>query len=93
MVLQVFAVFDSKAGAFLQPFFSVNVATATREFASAAQSEGHAFHRHSGDYELFLLGEWDQYEGFVKMFESKQSLGLASMYLAHHNDLQDRGGR
>lgn len=73
--------FDSKACAFLQPFFSVNVATASREFMAAAQDVGHAFHRHAGDYELFLLGEWDQYEGVVKMYEAKQSLGLASAYL------------
>lgn len=82
MILKVFSVFDSKAGAFLQPFFSVNVATACREFSSAAQSEAHAFHRHSGDFELFLLGEWDQYEGVIKMYETKQSLGLASMFLS-----------
>lgn len=81
MILKVFSVFDSKAGAFLQPFFSVNVATAIREFASAAQSEGHAFHRHSGDYELFLLGDWDQYDGVIKMHDTKMSLGLASMFL------------
>lgn len=81
MILKVFSVFDSKAGAFLQPFFSVNVATALREFAAAAQSESHAFHRHAGDFELFLLGEWDQYEGQIKMYETKQSLGLASMFL------------
>jgi len=81
MILKIFSVFDSKAGAFLQPFFSINVATASREFMSAAQDASHAFHRHSGDYELFLLGEWDQYEGMLKMYETKQSLGLASMFL------------
>lgn len=82
MDLKIFSVFDSKAGAFIQPFFSINVATATREFATAAQDGDHAFHRHSGDFELFLLGEWDQYEGHIKMYEQKQSLGLASMYLS-----------
>lgn len=81
MILKVFAIFDSKAGAFLQPFFSINVATACRDFSHAVQQEGHNFNRHSGDYELFLLGEWDQYEGVIKMYETKQSLGLASMFL------------
>lgn len=82
MILKVFSVFDSKAGAFLQPFFSVNVATASREFMAAAQNQEHAFHRYAGDYELFLLGEWDQYEGVIKMYEAKQSLGLASQFIA-----------
>lgn len=81
MILKVFAVFDSKAGAYLQPFFSINVATACRDFSSAVQDSSHAFHRHSGDYELFLLGEWDQYEGVLKMYETKQSLGIASSFL------------
>lgn len=80
MILKVFAIFDSKAGAFLQPFFSINVATAGRELTSAVSTEGHAFARHGNDYELFLLGEWDQYEGVIKMYETKQSLGLASQF-------------
>lgn len=81
MILKVFAVFDSAAGAYLQPFFSINVATAAREMVTAVNSEGHAFQRHSGDYELFLLGEWDQYEGVIKMYETKQSLGIASSFI------------
>lgn len=81
MILKIFTVFDSKAGAYLQPFFSVNVATAIREFASAAQSVDHAFHRYSGDFELFLIGEWDQFEGRISMHETKQSMGIASQFL------------
>lgn len=81
MIIKVFSIYDSKAGAFLQPFFSINVATATREFASAVASEDHAFCRHPGDYELFLLGEWDQWEGVIKMYETKQTLGLASQFI------------
>lgn len=86
MVLKIFSVFDSKACAFVQPYFAVNVAVALRDFANAAQTEGHAFRRYAGDYELFLLGEWDPHEGSIKMFDAKQSLGLASMYVVKEEE-------
>ncbi len=60
--LTIFSIYDSKAQAYLQPFFSNNVETATREFATAVNGEGQ-FNRYAGDYSMFLLGTFDQDEG------------------------------
>lgn len=81
MVLKVFAVYDSKARSFLQPFFSVNGAVAVRAFESASNDERHDFHRFAGDYELFEIGEWDDHSGELTTLEHRSSLGLASSFL------------
>jgi Phage ORF5 protein len=63
MELGVFAVFDSKAQAYLQPFFSVNRGTALREFEGALQNREDRFYRFAEDYVLFELALWDQVKG------------------------------
>lgn len=60
--LTIFSVYDSKATAYLQPFFSVNVETALREFSTAVNGEGQ-FNQYAEDYSMFLLGTFDQDEG------------------------------
>ncbi len=57
--LSIFTVFDSKAKAYLQPFFSVNTETAQREFKTAVNGEGQ-FNNFAEDYSLYLLGMFDQ---------------------------------
>lgn len=78
---KVFSIYDSKAEAFLQPFFSPTAATAVRGFERAAQDESTDFHRYAGDYSLFEIGEWDQSQGTWIAHEAKINLGLASQFL------------
>ena len=59
MKLKVFSVYDSKAEAYLPPFFLPQSAMAIRTFSDCANSMDHQFGRHPEDYTLFLLGEWD----------------------------------
>ncbi len=78
----VFAVYDSKVGAFLLPFFSPNRAVALRSFMTACQDSGTDFNRYAGDYTLFEIGEWMPEEGKWSQHEAKINLGLASQFLA-----------
>ena len=56
MIHKVFSCFDEKAGAFMQPFFSVNEGTAIRALKAAAQGESHlATSPHD-----FILYQWDR---------------------------------
>lgn len=59
MKLDVFSVFDSKIGAFAQPFFSSNISTAQRAFAYAANDPTTDIGRFPADMALFHLGTWD----------------------------------
>lgn len=76
-MLSIFSIFDSKAEAWLLPFFCVNRAVAMRDFAHAAMSQGSAFNRNASDYTLFEIGEWDPHTGTVTMSDIKCSLGTA----------------
>lgn len=81
MLLIMFSVYDSKAEAFLPPFFAPNDAMAQRMFASAANDQEHAFGRHAGDYTLFRVGEWNDADGIVCPAKTQTNLGLALTYL------------
>jgi hypothetical protein len=63
MILKVFSVADSAAGAFMQPFFSISQGAAIRSFVDAVNDANHEFHKHAADYTMFLLGEFDDANG------------------------------
>ena len=64
-VMRIFAIYDSKAEAYLQPFFSPTKATAIRSFTQAANDEKTDFYRFAEDYTLFEIGEWDPVGGEI----------------------------
>ncbi len=81
MVLKIYSVFDSKAEAFLQPFYQTTVGLAVRAFETAANEEGHQFQKYAGDYTLFELGEFDQSSGHFTIHTAPVNLGTAITYL------------
>lgn len=56
---KIFSIYDSKAEAYLPPFFIHTEALAIRAFADAVNQPGHAFNAHPEDYTLFNCGAWD----------------------------------
>lgn len=80
-MMGIFSVYDSKAQAYLQPFFTHNKQTAIRSFATAAQQSDHDFHRYAADYTLFQIGEWDAQSGHINTLENKLNLGMASEFI------------
>lgn len=79
MITKMFSVFDSKAGNFSPPFFMVNVGAALRAFVDIANDRDTAIARHPEDYSLFLIGEFDDLTGEVKM-QQHENLGNAASY-------------
>ena len=59
MELQMFAVYDSAAEAFMTPFFTHNTGIAMRSFGDQVNNPETMFFRHPGDYSLFQLGSWE----------------------------------
>lgn len=88
MVLKIFTVFDIKAEAYITPFFCSTSGVAVRNFEAAANEEGHAFRRHSADYMLFELGEFDDHTAKITQLKAPLSLGLAVNY---QSGLAERG--
>lgn len=60
MITKVFAVYDSKAEAFLQPFFSDAIGSALRAFEDAVNDSNGPISRHPGDYQIYEIGSFDQ---------------------------------
>ncbi len=81
MILQAFAVMDSKADAFLPPFFYDTKGQAIRSFSDAVNEEGHQFRKHAGDYTLFHVGGFDQDLGVLVAHNAPVSLGNALTFL------------
>lgn len=81
-MLKVYSVFDSKANAWLLPFFAVNRAVAIRNFTTAASDGKTTFCRYPADFTLFEIGAWDPAAGAGEYFEVKVSLGTALEFKA-----------
>lgn len=60
MILRIFSMYDTKAEAYIRPFFMPNLALAQRAIVTAGQDPDHPFAQHPGDYVLYELGTWDE---------------------------------
>lgn len=80
-IMKVFAVYDSKAVAFLQPFFSESVGSAVRAFGDAANEEKSPLSRHAGDYQLYEIGTFDNNTGVLTAMVPQKLLGCAADFI------------
>lgn len=77
MLTKVFAIYDSKVEAYLQPFFSMSTGSAIRAFSDAVQNPQSQFNKHSADFTLFELGTYDDMTGTLISHNAKIPLGTA----------------
>ena len=63
MKLQMFAIYDSAAHAYMQPIFSHNEELAVRSWSDAVNQPDTMFFKFPDDYTLHHLGEWDDGTG------------------------------
>ncbi len=77
MKLEVFSIYDTKADAYLSPFYSHNKATALRSFSDLANDSSTQFSQHAGDYVLFQVATWDDERGRHEPLTANINLGTA----------------
>lgn len=82
MTLKAFSVHDSKANAFITPFFCPTTDVGIRSFQSAANDPNSMFSQHPADYTLFEIGSFDVETGTLTPHKAAENLGLA---LHHQN--------
>ena len=81
-LLNVFAVYDQKADAYLPPWVMPKVVMAKRVFGDCINSESHQFYHHPEDYTLFHLGHWSEETGtFTPLAVGNVSLGVGIEYV------------
>jgi len=78
VIHKIFSVRDNKADAFLPPFFLPNRAMAVRSFGECANHPSHQFCKHSTDYALFELGEFDDHSGMLDRHDTPEMVAVAS---------------
>jgi hypothetical protein len=81
MILRIFSVYDSKAEAYLPPFFMPNKGQAIRVFADAAKDPNHQFGKHPEDYTLFDLGQFSDSDASWSHPETPHPLGKAIEFI------------
>lgn len=85
MKLIIMSVHDSKAGAFISPFFTPTVAVGLRSFGQAVNDPETNFYKFPGDYTLFELGSFDIESGVITLHPAHINHGLALVH--QHEDL------
>lgn len=75
--LKVFAVYDSKVEAFLQPFIMQTKGQAVRAFTDSCNDPQSNFWKHPEDFTLFELGSWDEVSGAYTNLTAKVAIGGA----------------
>lgn len=77
MKLIIFSVHDSKAQAYISPFFAATVAVGLRSFTQAVNDPNTNFAAFPGDYTLFEIGEFDVIEGKITPHKTVVNHGTA----------------
>lgn len=75
-LLRIFGVYDSKAKAWLQPFFVKNKVDAIRAITNLVNEDKHNFNLYAADYVLFELAEFNEETGDIKSHPAKVNLGV-----------------
>lgn len=77
MILQIFTVYDSKAEAYLPPFYLSTKGQAIRAFTDTANDPNHTFYKHPEDYTLFLLGQFEDGNASFHLQKTPIAMGKA----------------
>lgn len=83
--MKIFTVYDSKADAYMTPFFTMTAGLAVRSFQEASIQEGHQFNKHAADYTLYEIGDYNEQKGIITMHKAHIDLGTAKHFEAETN--------
>lgn len=84
----VYAVYDSKAEAYLPPFLARTDQVAMRMVAAAAIDPTKDMHRFSGDYTLFGIAIYHEQHGELVMHDAHNNLGTALALAARYQETE-----
>ena len=80
MILQMFQVYDSKAKAYLPPFFLASAGLAIRAITDCVADPKHNFSKYSEDFSLHHTASWDDQDGTIDQLDHPINLGLCSSF-------------
>lgn len=74
MIVKVFCIYDSKAEAYLPPFFMKSKGEAIRALTNHVNDEQHNFCKYAHDFSLFDCGTWDDATGKFDLLNTPHSI-------------------
>lgn len=80
ITIGVFAVYDNKAQAFMEPFFARNAATAIRAFQDNISRPDSIFAKYPNDFVLYQIGEFNDQDGSLEDRSENTNLGMAIQF-------------
>lgn len=80
-MIKVFTVHDSKASAYLPPFYMRNSGEAIRAFETTAKDPSTQFNKYPKDFTLFEIGSWDEENGQITMLQHPKLLINAAEFI------------
>ena len=81
MIQFIYTIHDSKALAFLPPFYLHNKNMAQRSFGDAVNDIETQFNKHPEDYSLWEIGEFDDQTGEIIYYTPHHALGSGLDYI------------
>jgi hypothetical protein len=81
MIRKVYTVRDTKAEAYLKPFFMETHGLALRAIEGPANDPEHDFNRHKEDYSIWCIGEYEDSTGQLKPYKDIECLGKMIEYV------------
>lgn len=87
MILNIYAIYDEAAAAYMSPFFLHNHGLATRAFADQVNNPDSQIHNHPEQFLLFHLGEYDDQTGEINT--EIKSLGRGIEYKDKDTNLDE----
>lgn len=83
--MKVFSIHDTKAEAFMQPFYAQNVAMAGRMIDQASSDPNSALGKYPTEFQLYIVAEWDEKRGEITPTPHK-NLGFVSDFMTNRKD-------
>jgi hypothetical protein len=87
--LKMYVVHDSKAGLYNKPFYEVNNAVAMRGFEDAVRSGETNLSRYPQDYDLYLVGEFNEDTAEIKAVVPQHLCGARDYVAEKQASVQD----
>lgn len=75
MILTMVAIYDNKTAVWISPWFTRSKVEAQRTFSAVLQDEKSMMSKFPEDYDLFLMGEFDDLAGRFLMKDKPELLG------------------
>lgn len=79
--MKIFTVHDSRAEAYLPPFYMRTKGEAIRAFETTVKDTNSQFNKYPQDYTLVELGEFDESTADIKLLDKPHILENASTYI------------